>query len=110
MFGNSVVKEMLTMKKLLGIALALAILTALPPFHLDNAYLRSATFDTVTVARRETVWSIAGRYTTDEKQAARLVEAIFEVNGLSPEMPIRTGQRLRVPVLRQDSAPQLAGR
>ncbi len=98
------------MKKLLGIALAVALLAALPPFRLDNAYLRSSHFDTVTVARRETVWSIAARYTTDEAQAARLMEAILEVNGLSPESPIRAGQRLLVPVLRRDTAPQLAGR
>ncbi|MBQ7514913.1 MAG: LysM peptidoglycan-binding domain-containing protein [Schwartzia sp.] len=98
------------MKKLLGITLVAALLAALPPLGLDNNYLRSATFDTVTVARRDTVWGIAARYTTDEGQASRLAAAIIEINGLGADGAIRVGQRLQVPVLRRDNAPQLAGR
>ncbi len=111
MFGNRVTaRGRMKMKKIVGIVLTAIALTVMPPFQLDNAYLRSSDFDTVTVTRRDTVWSIASRYTTDEKQMVRLTQAIIEVNGLSPEAVIRTGQRLRVPVLRRDDPLQLAGR
>ena len=62
------------------------------------------------VERQETVWQIAGRYTADEKNIRSLVEAIIEVNALSPDGAIRAGQRLRVPVLKGETGPQLAHR
>ena len=98
------------MKQLIGIILAGVLLAMAAPLHLDNAYLRSPIFDEVTVARRETLWGIAARYTTDETQARHLVEAIIEVNGLAPDGRIRAGQHLQVPVLGRDRAPRLAGK
>ena len=70
------------MKKLIW-AFAALYLFLFPPFNLDNAYLRSDRFDTVTVSRNESVWDIAGRYTVDGKQAKKLTAAIIEVNGLT---------------------------
>lgn len=98
------------MKKMMWAVLAVVWVVFFSPFHLTNAYLRSSTFDTVTVERRETVWQIAGRYTEDERNIRSLVEAIIEVNALSPDGAIRVGQRLRVPVLKKDAGPQLATR
>lgn len=98
------------MNKTIWAVLAVVWVVFFSPFHLTNAYLRSSTFDTVTVERRDTVWQIAGRYTEDEGNIRALVEAIIEVNALSPDGAIRVGQRLRVPVLKKDVGPQLATR
>ena len=98
------------MKKMMGTVLAVIWVIFFSPLHLTNAYLRSSDFDTVTVERQETVWQIAGRYTADEKNIRSLVEAIIEVNALSPDGAIRAGQRLRVPVLKGETGPQLAHR
>lgn len=98
------------MKKATWAVLAVVWLVFFSPFHLTNAYLRSGAFDTVTVERRETVWQIAERYTADEGNIRSLVEAIIEVNALSPDGAIRPGQRLRVPILKTAREPQLANR
>lgn len=98
------------MKKAMWAVLAVVWLFFFSPLHLTNAYLRSGAFDTVTVERRDTVWQIAGRYTTDEGNMRALVEAIIEVNALSPDGAIRPGQRLRVPVLKSEKEPQFATR
>ncbi len=117
-FGNknsgTGVGAMKKRKKTTGRVLARVLLVAtfaaaLVPFHLCNDYLRSADFDTVKVARKDSVWTIASRYTTKEEDARELVEAIIEVNGLSADGALRTGQNLRVPVLRE-RLPQFAER
>ena len=95
------------MKKWIWIAAAL-YLFMFPPFHLDNAYLRSDKFDTITVARHESVWDIAGRYTVDGKQVKKLTEAIIEVNGLPADGAVRKGQKLRVPVIVKELPMQMA--
>lgn len=97
------------MKKLIW-AFAALYLFLFPPFNLDNAYLRSDRFDTVTVSRNESVWDIAGRYTVDGKQAKKLTTAIIEVNGLTSDGAVRTGQKLRIPVLVKELPPQMAER
>ncbi len=89
--------------------LVAALAAAIAPFHLSNDYLRSSDFDTVKVARRDSVWDIASRYTEKEEDARDLVEAIIEVNGLSADGSLRTGQSLRVPILRE-RLPKLAER
>ena len=91
------------------ILLAAAFAAALSPFHLCNDYLRSADFDTVKVARKDSVWTIASRYTAKDEDARELVEAIIEVNGLSADGALRPGQNLRVPVLRE-RLPKIAER
>ena len=103
-------QEMLLMKKWMMIAAAALYLIMFPPFHLNNAYLCSDTFDTVTVSRHESVWDIAGRYTVNGNQARKLTEAIIEVNDLSSDGAVRSGQKLRVPVLVKQLPPQLAER
>lgn len=103
-------KEWKNMKKVISAVLAVVWVVFFSPFHLTNAYLRSSVFDTVTVERQETVWQIAGRYTEDEGHIRSLVEAIIEVNALSPDGAIRAGQRLRVPALKADAGPQFAHR
>ena len=96
------------MKKWIWIAAAALYLVMFPPFHLDNAYLCSDKFDTVTVVQHESVWDIAGRYTVNGKQAQKLTEAIIEVNGLPADGSIRRGQKLKVPVLVKNLPPQMA--
>lgn len=98
------------MKKMMGTVLAVIWVIFFSPLHLTNAYLRSSAFDTITVERQETVWQIAERYTEDQKNIRSLVEAIIEVNALSPDGAIRAGQRLRVPVLKTNAEPQFANR
>lgn len=77
------------------------------PLHLGNGYLRSGDFATVQVARRENVWAIASRYTDRSEEVGELAEAIIEVNGLPADGTLRTGQSLRVPILK-DRLPKLA--
>ena len=98
------------MKKMMGTVLAVIWVIFFSPLHLTNAYLRSSAFDTITVERQETVWQIAERYTEDQKNIRSLVEAIIEVNALSPDGAIRVGQHLRVPVLKTNAGPQFANR
>ena len=97
------------MKKFAGILLVLFLL-GMAPLHLSNAYLRSADFDTVVIHNNESVWNVAQRYTTENKDTARLVEAITEVNGLDAEANVRNGQQLKVPVLKRTGHTQLAER
>ena len=99
---------MLIMKKWMIIVAAAMYLVMFPPFHLDNAYLCSDKFDTVTVSRNESVWDIAGRYTTNGNQARKLTEAIIEVNELPADGSVRSGQKLRVPVIMKALPPQVA--
>lgn len=97
------------MKKLAGAFLVLFIL-GMAPLHLSNAYLRSADFDIVIVRNHESVWSVAQRYTTENKDTVHLAEAIAEINGLDAEATVHNGQQLRVPILKRGAQPQLAAR
>ena len=83
-------------------AAALLLLVYAAPLGLSNKYLRSTTFETVTVEANDSVWSIAGRYTSDVRQAADLREAIVEINALDKEGHMYVGQVIRVPVLVQE--------
>ena len=105
-----IVKGLREMKKILGAILTIVWMIYFSPLHLDNAYLHSHTFERVTVERQDTVWNIAGRYTRDEGNIQKLVEAIIEVNGLTPDAAIRAGQSLQVPVLEKATTQQLAER
>ena len=91
------------------VLLAFMAAAALSPLHLENDFLRSADFDTVEVARRDSVWKIAARYTARAEDAKELAEAIIEVNGLSADGELRVGQRLRIPILK-DRLPKVAER
>ncbi len=91
------------------VLLAMLTAAAVSPFHLGNAFLRSADFDTVEVARKDSVWTIAARYTAKSEDAKDLAEAIIEVNGLPSDGGLRAGQKLRVPILKE-RLPKLAER
>lgn len=96
-------------KKLLPFVVAVLLFAVVSPFHLTNDYLRSSDFDTVTIKQNDSVWSLAARYTTNEKRAAELRQAIIEVNGLAPDgSGLRLGQQLQVPVLGRSESPQVA--
>ena len=77
------------------------------PLGLSNDYLRSRDFDTITVGKDESVWSIAARYVSDEKKAADLREAIIEINDLRGDGRMYAGQTIRVPVLEKDVSSRL---
>ena len=110
MFGNGGVSIMECMKKrFFQLAVILVAAAAFMPFHLTNDYLRSSDFDTVTIKQNDSVWSLAARYTTNEKRAAELRQAIIEVNGLAPDgSGLRLGQQLQVPVLGRSESQQVA--
>lgn len=110
MFDNGGVSIMKCMKKrFFQLAIVLVAAAAFMPFHLTNDYLRSSDFDTVTIKQNDSVWSLAARYTTNEKRAAELRQAIIEVNGLAPDgSGLRLGQQLQVPVLGRSESPQVA--
>lgn len=73
---------------------------ALIPLNLGNAYLRCSDFDTVTIARGDTVRSIAERYAKDG-DAHELQEAIIEINDLQAGH-LMVGREIRVPVMRRE--------
>lgn len=110
MFDNGGASIMECMKKrFFQLAVILVAAAAFMPFHLTNDYLRSSDFDTVTIKQNDSVWSLAARYTTNEKRAAELRQAIIEVNGLAPDgSGLRLGQQLQVPVLGRSESPQVA--
>lgn len=85
------------MKKLVLILLALVLVTG--PMHLTNAYLRSDTFDTVTIRQGETIHELASRYTVKEKDRQELIEAICDVNDIHDTARLQAGRHLKVPVL-----------
>ncbi|BEU88008.1 hypothetical protein TAMA11512_14720 [Selenomonas sp. TAMA-11512] len=88
------------MQKKLIIVFMLAFFLGVLPLNLGNAYLRCSDFDTVTIARGDTVYSIAERYATDG-DFHDLQEAIIEINGLDTKRLI-VGQEIRIPVRRSE--------
>ena len=100
-----------TARKLMVRMVMLAVLTAsaISPLHLGNDFLRSADFDTVEVKRKDSVWTIAARYTAKAEDAKDLAEAIIEVNDLTADGELHVGQKLRIPILK-DRLPKVAER
>lgn len=84
---------------LAALCAAAAILLMADPLHLTNTYLRADTFETITVHEGDTASAIACRYTTDSDKQAELLEAIIDINGLTPDAALRAGQSLRIPIL-----------
>lgn len=93
-----------------GVVSVLFVMMAMP-FHLTNSYLHSSNFDIVVIEHDDSVWSLAHRYTADEKQAAELQQAIIDVNGLAPDgSGIYAGQNIQVPVLTRSTGRELAAK
>ncbi len=84
---------------LTALCVAGTILLALAPLHLTNTYLRADTFETITVHEGDTASAIAHRYTNDSEKQAELIEAIIDINALTPDAALRAGQSLRIPIL-----------
>lgn len=93
------------MKKIFVISLI--FFAAFSPLHLNNEYLRCSSFDTVTIRTGDTIHSIAGRYTVNEYDREKLVEAISDINGLPIEGILPAGRSIHVPVLASASMGQL---
>ena len=77
----------------------LLLILAMMPLQLTNTYLRCDTFESITVQKEETVWSLAARYEKNAEHAKELREAIIEINGLNSEGGLRAGQTLLIPVM-----------
>ena len=78
---------------------AISIIFLAVPMHLGNHYLRASEFDTVTIQANECIWDIAGKYTINTEDKAELVEAICEINDISPSDVVKPGQLIQVPVI-----------
>lgn len=78
---------------------AISIIFLAVPMHLGNHYLRASEFDTVTIQANECIWDIAGKYTVNTEDKAELVEAICEINDISPSDVVKPGQLIQVPVI-----------
>ena len=78
---------------------AISIIFLTVPMHLGNHYLRASEFDTVTIQANECIWDIAGKYTINTEDKAELVEAICEINDISPSDVVKPGQLIQVPVI-----------
>lgn len=70
------------------------------PLKFHNEYLRSSSFEKITVSRGESLQDIAGRYTADPEKQESLMDAIAEVNVLPRGEPLPVGWRLLIPVIR----------
>lgn len=71
------------------------------PLKFHNEYLRSSSFEKVTVAQGESLRDIAGRYTADPERQESLMEAISEVNVLPKGEPLPVGWKLLIPVIEE---------
>ena len=78
---------------------AISIIFLAVPMHLGNHYLRASEFDTVTIQANECIWDIAGKYTVNTEDKAELVEAICEINDISPSDVVKPGQLIQVPLI-----------
>ena len=78
---------------------AISIIFLAVTMHLGNHYLRASEFDTVTIQANECIWDIAGKYTVNTEDKAELVEAICEINDISPSDVVKPGQLIQVPVI-----------
>ena len=85
------------MKKL--IVTILIAFAALAPMHLDNEYLRTDTFAAVTIQPGESLHDVAGRYTINETDKLKLIEAICDINDVHADAPLKAGRQLQIPVL-----------
>ena len=85
------------MKKL--IVTILIAFAALAPMHLDNEFLRTDTFAAVTIQPGESLHDVAGRYTINETDKLKLIEAICEINDVHAAAPLNAGRQLQIPVL-----------
>ena len=85
------------MKKILVISLI--FFAAFSPLHLNNEYLRCSSFDTVTTRTGDTLLTIAERYTVNEDDREKLVEAISDINSLPIDGPLPSGRAIQVPLL-----------
>ena len=95
------------MKKILVISLI--FFAAFSPLHLNNEYLRCSSFDTVITTRTgDTLLTIAERYTVNEDDREKLVEAISDINSLPIDGPLPSGRAIQVPVLPASSLGQVA--
>ncbi len=83
------------------VALLAAIFACLwSPLKFHNEYLRSSSFEKITVSRGESLQDIAGRYTADPEKQESLMDAIAEVNVLSRGEPLPVGWKLLIPVIK----------
>lgn len=85
------------------VALLAAIFACLwSPLKFHNEYLRSSSFEKITVSRGESLQDIAGRYTADPEKQESLMDAIAEVNVLPKGEPLPVGWKLLIPVIKQN--------
>lgn len=83
------------------VALLAAIFACLwSPLKFHNEYLRSSSFEKITVSRGESLQDIAGRYTADPEKQESLMDAIAEMNVLSRGEPLPVGWKLLIPVIK----------
>lgn len=87
--------------KRIGLALGMFafVWMVVSSLHLTNPYLRASAFVEISVARGDSVWTIARQYAAKESMARELEEAIIEVNDLSPDGAVYAGRRLRIPTI-----------
>jgi LysM repeat protein len=63
-----------------------------------SGQISEGSFQTIQVARGDTVWSIAGRYVGEKDDIRNVVIAIKKLNNLGNDVAIYPGQSLKVPV------------
>lgn len=94
------VKALLPVKIVALLAAIFACLWSSLEFH--NEYLRSSSFEKITVSRGESLQDIAGRYAADPEKQESLMDAIAEVNVLPKGEPLPVGWKLLIPVIKQN--------
>lgn len=92
------VRAFIPVKMVALMAVVLACLWS--PLQLGNEYLRSSSFEKITVAHGESLNDIALRYTQDPEKQKSLIDAIAEVNALPKGERLPVGWKLLIPVIK----------
>lgn len=92
------VRAFIPVKMVALMAVVLACLWS--PLQLGNEYLRSSSFEKITVAQGESLNDIALRYTQDPEKQKSLIDAIAEVNALPKGERLPVGWKLLIPVIK----------
>lgn len=95
---SAAVRAFIPVKMVAVLAVMFACLWS--PLQFGNEYLRSSSFEKITVAQGESLNDIALRYTRDPEKQKSLIDAISEVNALPKGETLPAGWKLLIPVIK----------
>ena len=91
------------MKKFVCYAAILIVALIIGLHECASQEVKPMRFTVVTVARGDTVWSIAAKHSTQSQDVRDVIAVIQQVNNLNRSVDIYPGQTLRVPIFDRPS-------